>query len=50
MARTQDDESEGVVVNTDNPRVVVLELHDGKTLALDPVELRSSIESKRVAA
>lgn len=43
-------ESESVIVNTDNPRVVVLELDDGQKLSLDPVELRAAIAPSKVAA
>ncbi len=39
-------ESEPIVIDTDNPRVVVLELDDGGVLTLDPVELRAAIEAK----
>jgi hypothetical protein len=39
-------ESEPIVVDTDDPRVVVFELDDGVRLELDRRELRSSIESQ----
>jgi hypothetical protein len=36
-------EAEPVVVNTDDPKVVVLELDDGYRVVLDAMELRSAI-------
>jgi hypothetical protein len=43
-------ESEPVLVDTDNPRSVVLELDDGGVLVLDAVELRAAIIPTRIAA
>ena len=43
-------ESEPVVINTDSPRVVVIELDDGGRLELNPVELRAAIQPERVVA
>ena len=41
-------ESEPVVVDTDDPNLVVVELDDGGRLELDPRELRSAIEEDRL--
>ena len=38
-------EAEPIVVDTDDPRVVVIELDDGERLEIDLRELRSAIES-----
>ena len=37
-------EAEPVVVNTDDPKTVVLTLDDGQTLALDRAELRNTLD------
>ena len=39
-------EAEPIVVNTDDPRVVVIELDDGGRLELDRRELRSALENQ----
>ena len=39
-------EAEPIVVDTDDPRLVVFELDDGRRLELDRRELRSAIESQ----
>lgn len=44
-----DDESEPVVIDTDDPQIVVLELDSGERLELDPVELRASLDLKDAA-
>jgi len=41
---TGEPESEPVVVDTDDPRVVALELDDGCRLELDRRDLRSALE------
>lgn len=41
--------AELVVVDTDSPNVVVLELDDGGRLELDRTELAQAIEMKRAA-
>jgi hypothetical protein len=38
-----EDESEPVVIDTDTPDVVVLELDDGERIELDPTELQSAL-------
>lgn len=38
-----DVEAEPIVVDTDTPGVVVLELHDGQRLEIDRTELRTAI-------
>ena len=43
-------ESEPVLVGTDNPRIVVLEMDDGGVLVFDAVELRAAIQPERIAA
>jgi hypothetical protein len=45
-----EDESEPVVINTDNPRFVVIELDDGDRLELDPRELLAAVDAGRKAA
>ena len=44
------DEAEPLVVNTDNPREIVLELDDGERLVLDAIELRAAVAPARIAA
>lgn len=44
-----EDEAEPVVIDTDDPNVVVLELDDGERLELDPTELRASLDERQAA-
>jgi hypothetical protein len=42
-------EAEPVVIDTEDPTVVVLELDDGGKLELDPTELRAALDLPRAA-
>jgi hypothetical protein len=44
-----DDESEPVVIDTDTPNVVILELDNGERLELDAAELRAGLELRTAA-